>query len=384
MIIFIKISILYFIFLFNMTNAFSVPVTLEWGEWTEHIEPLPPGQMPTKTFIQNLKSAVYRFARSIHKANYGGDMHALCSVTDQPTYHTLTGSPAVPLPHNPPTLPDPWDTTAAETMTGPVFTRRYADWQRKNEQYALHKQIQNFCNTKIREACGDTFLLPHIDPTFGLVNVNTHDLLAHLNDNYANPTRLERMLNRAKLLETFDATQPPEHLFHRYKLAQDFAATGDVISDELKIDSALTALEKTGKYTEAIVKFDKRAAADQTWDNLKSDVTEHYRVYKESMLTTAQAGYHGANAASTVTPNQDAIDKFLDSIGLYYCYTHGLTHVKGHTSANCNYPHETHDKTATIANMKGGKNIIKRIPHEKSLIPNAPRRPRETDTTPNP
>jgi hypothetical protein len=94
-------------------------------------------------------------------------------------------------------------------------------------------------------------------------------------------------------------------------------------------------------------------------------------------LTAQTAGYHGAHAASSVSPSVTttstppapppvnntvaaATPSVLtdDSVRMYYCWSHGLGKNKEHTSRMCQRPKEGHCETATANKMMGGNNTI--------------------------
>ena len=64
---------------------------------------------------------------------------------------------------------------------------------------------------------------------------------------------------------------------------------------------------------------------------------------------------------------------------LAYCWTHGASTNLEHTSATCSNPATGHDKTATITDMKGGNNTIRRKPGEKAIYVKPNRKSRNTD-----
>jgi hypothetical protein len=61
----------------------------------------------------------------------------------------------------------------------------------------------------------------------------------------------------------------------------------------------------------------------------------------------------------------------------YYCWTHGLSNNPQHTSATCTSPAEGHQRTATIDNMLGGNNSIRRRRNERAIY----RRPQRNQNT---
>jgi hypothetical protein len=136
------------------------------------------------------------------------------------------------------------------------------------------------------------------------------------------------------------------------------------------------ALDKSGVYDHAITIWYDKPDVDQTWDNfvIHFNKQEKQRLKK---LTAKAAGYHGANKATIIPPDEapagapDAIAAAAaapcpiatprytsNNTTLHYCWTHGLAKNPDHTSQNCSRPDEGHQKDATIDNRLGGINKI--------------------------
>ena len=97
-------------------------------------------------------------------------------------------------------------------------------------------------------------------------------------------------------------------------------------------------------------------------------------------LTAGDAGFHGAHAATTppatpttpvpavaaaaVTPTPNptappaARHVSVEGGKMYYCWSHGLSPHRNHTSLSCHNKAEGHQDTATACSMQGGNNTI--------------------------
>jgi hypothetical protein len=88
-------------------------------------------------------------------------------------------------------------------------------------------------------------------------------------------------------------------------------------------------------------------------------------------LTAGTAGFHGAHQAILVTPPPTVAAAAIATPPLaptphvvveggkmYYCWTHGLSPHKNHTSATCIRKAEGHKADATAFKMQGGNNTI--------------------------
>jgi hypothetical protein len=167
-----------------------------------------------------------------------------------------------------------------------------------------------------------------------------------------------------------------EVLYTRITNVQQFAAEAGaphVISDATAMHLVLTALERTGMFTEACADWRKRRPADHTLDNFKVDM-DHAWKERNRRVKAKDVGYHDALSASvqalaankenkppgTVNkpagPNKPAA--MVDSVAMFYCWSHGLGFSDQHTSHTCNHRKEGHQEDATIKSRKGGSTYL--------------------------
>jgi hypothetical protein len=159
-------------------------------------------------------------------------------------------------------------------------------------------------------------------------------------------------------------------------------------ADGAAICLTITDLENTGVFESAFELWRLKPEADRTMDNFK----KHFCTINKARLAklTAQtAGYHGAHAASSVSPSVTGISTppaplpvingvtamtpsvlTDDSVRMYYCWSHGLGKNKEHTSRTCQRPKEGHCETATANNMMGATiQLVVDVPAVPKLTP---------------
>ena len=123
-------------------------------------------------------------------------------------------------------------------------------------------------------------------------------------------------------------------------------------------------------------KFRLRPATDWTLEVFKTDFKLVGNKERIRRLTASDAGYHGAHHASSslVKPLTALIPVALLAANaaapapvqhvsveggkLYYCWTHGLSQHRNHTSATCLHKAAGHIDSATAFRMQGGNNTI--------------------------
>ena len=83
--------------------------------------------------------------------------------------------------------------------------------------------------------------------------------------------------------KVYDIQEPLEVLFDELEDFKEFAKAAEVAkTDKQIIKIALKQLSNMGEFDSALKKWYRKAAADQTWTNLKSDFTEEQLTLRTS------------------------------------------------------------------------------------------------------
>jgi hypothetical protein len=217
----------------------------------------------------------------------------------------------------------------------------------------------------------------------GYTNVSILAILDHLDAKFSKISDAALRDNHADLERTWSTADSIDTVWDHIEQCRDFATAGEnPISDKTVIAAALMVIENTGQFSHDIHDWNKKPAADKTYDNLVLHFTEaDYE--RRRKLTARNAGYQGtallaATDSATAPPAAQALlapaaAPPADSSQMYYCFSHGLTSDRRHTSATCTKPSANHDTTATAHNMKGGNNYIRRRRDEKAVWKPTPR-----------
>jgi hypothetical protein len=145
---------------------------------------------------------------------------------------------------------------------------------------------------------------------------------------------------------------------------------GAPLSDGAIMSLTLETLTESGVFTTAIEKWDDKEEEEQTWVAFQKHFNKANQTRLEQ-LTTKQAGYHGAHAATdkkpattpptaqVPLPTKEPYAVMTDGMTpMYYCWTHGLGRNSEHTSANCTHKAPNHKDKATAINIMGGNGSI--------------------------
>lgn len=325
---------------------------------------------PTSTSLKLLHKEVFTNARAIPSTRGGGAHGHLGLVMPAANYLALTGH-AFMLPLHPGAAPvHAVGATAAQiTETNRVFTATLAELTTANQ---FRQEIKKL----ILAAVNSIYLASLEDDTFGYADVSPNAMLVHLKSSYGTISRAELEANRNKLNTSWNVDEPIEDLWPRLREIKRISSEADEeIADTTIMDLTALMFEATGVFSTACDNWRIKPEADKTFPNF---VIHFNTENKERLrkLTLAQAGFHGANKATTSPsiPHQPTPTAVSPSpattlrtprvtpndcdVKMYYCWTHGLGTNASHTSATCERKAEGHKDNATVINMQGGNNTI--------------------------
>jgi hypothetical protein len=334
---------------------------------------------PTQVSLKLLHQELNANAISIPSNRGNGVLGHLALVTPPAKYLQLAGVPFVP-PIHPGNAP-----IHVPGATGPQITETNRQYSADLKEFTLFFTTEAALKKQLLQAVPSTFTQRLRDDELGYANATTLALLTHLDETYGaiNEDDLDR--NMAKLHKPWQVSRPIEELFHQLNTCRAFAALTDPISEATAVRAGLQNLENTAAFTEAIREWRQLPLQNRTLANFE----QHFAkadVERKRTLTTRTAGYHQAAAsiqtnttANTEHTSNAVISDNKHSPQYYYCWSHGLSTSKDHTSQTCRRPAPNHRKDATLNNMMGGCNLIQRKRGEKPVYVRPPR-----TTTPTP
>ncbi|KAI2509715.1 hypothetical protein MHU86_4697 [Fragilaria crotonensis] len=319
---------------------------------------------PTNTTLQLLQRQLFTNARSVPSARGGGVHGHLAILLSDAEYLARVGSEFIVPVH-----PGPPPAAVGTSASVSVALRTYAD---ALADVTLYNNLRAALTAQILTAVNASFLSALEDPDFGFGDVTPLAMLTHLRNEYGTMTPEELERNRDALSEPWNLDDPIEDLWSKISNIQRVARLGAVpIPDITVITLTLAMIEKTGLLASTTDKFRLRPTAEWTFDLFKAEfkMGNQERIRR---LTASDAGYHGAHQASVITPPpvsalatgapttapSPAYQVSVEGGKLYYCWTHGLTTHRNHTSATCHHKATGHIDNATAFRMQGGNNTI--------------------------
>ena len=323
---------------------------------------------PTEPTVKLLQRQLYTNARAVPSTHGGGVHGYLGSIMSVLEYDVLAPNrPWVPVVHPGGLLVHAPDDTAQAIR---ALDRAYDATMREFQEST---KVRTELKQQLLAALEPTYIQVLATEDFGFADVSPRNILGHLRTYYCEvePEELER--NRMSLQETWNVDEPMEILWDKVLSARTFAERhGDPISEVTALHLLLTSLEATGVFTDACDKWRDLPSFGKTIQTFRTHFTRENKT-RLRKLTAQQAGFHGANAATsqaTVTNAATAAKAAAATAGagtqvimvgktlMYYCHSHGLGWNANHTSPQCNKKKEGHKDDATINNMMGGCNVI--------------------------
>jgi hypothetical protein len=334
---------------------------------------------PTNASLQLLQKELYSNGRSIYSTRGGGANGHLAVIMPTADYLARAGVD-FDTPIHPGNAP-----VHAVAATGNQITETNRVYKQAIDEHLLFNTVREQLKQQILKAVNSRYLQILENADFGYADVTPAAMLLHLKTTYGRITPEGIETNRNLLSATWSPDDPIEDLWMRIRDCQRYAvAAGEPITDGTAVRLILSVLEKTGVFTSAADKWRDKPEASQTLAILKThfEFENKERIRK---MTAQSAGFHGANNADTVNVVPPSPDGSVPAVAaaainpavaaaaaaaaaaplhtsgrqLYYCWSHGLSTNREHTSALCATPLDGHKTDATASNMQGGNNTFR-------------------------
>ena len=271
-----------------------------------------------------------------------------------------------------------------QNATGAQITEVNRQFTADGKEHTSYINTEAALKKQLLQAVPATFTQKLSHSELGYANITTLALLTHLDTTYGTIQEEDLERNLTELHKPWQIDQPIETLFHQLTICRTFAADTDPISEATAIRAGLTNLENTSSFTEAIREWRQRPIAERTLANFEIHFAQA-DIERKRTLTTRSAGYHQAatvqhniqqkeneqaNSATTTSKTAPPPTPIW-----HYCWSHGLSRNAKHTGHNCERPAPGHRTEATITNMLGGCNTIRRGKGEREVYKKPTPRP---------
>ncbi|WP_298934391.1 hypothetical protein, partial [uncultured Ramlibacter sp.] len=247
--------------------------------------------------------------------------------------------------------------------TGPQIANAKADYatalQVYNTAHSLEKQLKN----QIIKAVPRLFIGELEHPAHGYALVTTRELLTHLMSNYGTLNAEDLQDNLNQLGKPWDLDMPIETIFNNVAKCCLLAEEGgDPITEQTAVRTILQAFNNSNLFEHAVREWRNKPEAEKTVKNIRTHFQEANRMrLKDNPTKRSEKAFATKEKAGT-TPNATQVTEPAVNAnqGRYYCWTHGGTYNKNHTSKTCTKKAEGHNCEATFENMLGGNNTLQR------------------------
>ena len=334
---------------------------------------------PTYLSVKKLKSELITNACSVHSSRGNGLLGHVVIVIGENDYNARAnpgGGNANDW--DPPTYPGnlpviPANATAAQTNT---IT---SQWNQQTKDFNTYNAVETALKGQILAAVEDTYVCSLKEDDFGYANVSARDLLVHLEETYAELDADALEANLEILKEPWEPAETMEPLWERARQVKAVAAAGgEQISDGQILITIRSVVKSSGVFELDMRDWDNKPAVQRTWANFKTHFTKANKERVKN-LTAGQIQHRAFGATSSrpgtpKSPNARFSPITVDSESgdaatqFSYCWTHGLTTNPEHNSKTCTRKAKGHQEDATLDNMLGGNNTIRRKRGERNLF----------------
>jgi len=302
-------------------------------------------------------------ASAIPSLNGGGAHgHMALTLTDE-AYAELSDIPFV-IPVAPPADPEPGTTQPQITENNRLHKRAVAT-------HSLYVAVNNALRRQILDAVPRVYVRDLEHPQFAYSHVSCRDLLDHLWRNFGTITASYLKSNIQSMYTPWNPVDPIETIFHRLNDAIAYSIAGrDPITEAAAVRAGYDVLEHSGLFPRACETWRTASPDTHTLANLRA-LFKVADTDRKRTVTTGTLGY--ANVLTTApsvlpSPLPDALSLPFSALSVSnssatlsektYCWTHGSSNNRRHTSATCKNKAPGHRDDATATNTLGGSTKV--------------------------
>ena len=366
------ISFLSIISLILTTMSANAPASFNFP----HEDLTPIEGVPDYLSVIKLKSQLYANSASVHSLRGSGVHGHSVIVLGVQEYNRIAN-----LAHggNANDWVAPQHPGAAPTYPANATARQIQEikdqYDRNLAEFKTYQQVEVALKRQLLAAVKNEYVCALADPLYGFSNVTCRQLLEHLETNYGTLDQDALAKNMNNLEAPWEPSETLDGFWQRFTDAQQIAQHGgDPLTPATCMRIARKLLLDSGLFPLDIRDWDKKPAAEKTWDNFKTFFTA---ANKERVKNTTTGQLGRAFAAATVRGGQGSPSRMspltvgTDGSGSSngewsYCWSHGYVKNPQHNSKTCTKKAKGHQEDATLGNMMGGNNTIRRARGEKN------------------
>ncbi len=148
-------------------------------------------------------------------------------------------------------------------------------------------------------------------------NINAREIIASLKDKYGTPGPADKAKIEALYMKPYNPSRPIESMFKELETARMMSILARVPYTQAQIlDKALTKIQVTNQYRNALVDWALTLAEDannDNWDKFKDHFIQAYTA-NQAALTVTHGGYHSAANTMDNYPDDDSLESINASL----------------------------------------------------------------------
>jgi hypothetical protein len=193
-----------------------------------------------------------------------------------------------------------------EAGTTAQFSAARHLWEENVQTFCTYKTVQQVLKKQIITVFEPMYLDILNDNMVGFSNISAREMLDHLFLTYRSITAVDLEHNSEHMRKAWEPQQPVETLFKQIQDCADYADAGGVtIGHAQQINAVYANIFATGNFMIACCRWNEKERSDKTWINFKVHFAAVYHHHNQMQgESTANSGYHAANAAVGQTEDQ--------------------------------------------------------------------------------
>src|SRR5210317_941171 len=250
-----------------------------------HPELTPIHGKPTGPTVSKLLTQVFANAIAVPSTNGGGNHGHLGAIVPAAEYLTISNqliafnAPGHPGQQAPPAI----------GATAIQITNANRIYDLDLRTYETYNRLCQTIKQQILKAVEPTYLAILEERLIGFANRSPEELLTHLRTTYGTFNARDLEDNRATLAEPWNPDEPIEDLWTKISTVRQIATSNNLpIEEEATMPLVLTALTKSGVYSQAILEWHTKPTAQRTWNNIKDHVIRHEKARLRGLQTSQQ------------------------------------------------------------------------------------------------
>ncbi len=190
-------------------------------------------------------------------------------------------------------------------------------WTANNDVHNSEQNVDRAVIAALDIAVPDDFKSGGVAANGWSGNINAREIIASLKDKYGTPGPADKTKIEALYMKPYNPSRPIESMFKELETARMMSILARVPYTQAQIlDKALTKIQVTNQYRNALVDWALTLAEDannDNWDKFKDHFIQAYTA-NQVALTVTHGGYHSAANTMDNYPDDDSLESINASL----------------------------------------------------------------------